>query len=65
MTREINEYDLSFLAMNEEASKAFSEQVNPTKEQMEAGKTPECPKCGSKSVARIIWGDPVFYDGLI
>lgn len=65
MTREINEFDLPLMAMGKEASRAFSEQMNPTEEQMEAGKAPKCPKCGSGSVAQIIWGDPVYYDGLI
>lgn len=65
MTREINEFDLPLMAMGKEASRAFSEQMNPTGEQMEAGKALKCPKCDSGSVARIIWGDPVYYDGLI
>ena len=58
MALEINEYDLPQMAMGKETSEAFSKQMN-------AGYGPRCPKCGSENIARIIWGDPVFYDGLI
>lgn len=58
MALETNEHDLPLMAMGKEASEAFSKQMN-------AGFGPRCPKCGSENIALIIWGDPVYCDGLI
>ena len=58
MKREINEYDLPLMAMSKEASRAFDGQIN-------VGMATRCPKCGSKRITRIIWGDFVYFEGLI
>lgn len=47
MTLEINEYDLSPMAMGKRASEAFSKQMN-------VGFGSRCPKCGSDKAVCII-----------
>lgn len=58
MKREINEYDLPLMAMSKETSRVFDGQMN-------TGMALWCPKCGCERIARIIWGNPVYYEGLI
>lgn len=46
------------MAMSKGASMAFGGQMN-------TGIAPKCPKCVNQRIARITWGDPVYYEGLI